>query len=102
MTLSQIAIWILGTFGFAYILGSSRLTLPARVWFAATIAKESPNVRRLGLFFLNGIECPACLSFHIGWIAGMASGYRWFSFVIACIVTGSSYVLARLTGLMDS
>lgn len=46
--------------GMSYVIGQSYISLPFRKW-----AYEKGS---LGRFGINLVECPACFSFHLGWI----------------------------------
>jgi hypothetical protein len=89
-------IYTIAIFGFVYIVGHARISLPVREWIATT-----PFAAVLAL-----IECPACLS----WWCGLGAGFGGFApipfpsltvaaFALAFYSAGSSYLLARLTGL---
>jgi len=94
--MSQIILMAVTIFGGVYVIGHSQISLPFRTLLARS---------KSGLFFVNLLECPACASFHIGWILALAGeglfehtlkGALWSAFFHA----GASYLLARLTGLI--
>lgn len=84
-------------FGIAYTLGQSKLTLGIRTF----LAKRG----KLVIFFVEGLECPACSSFHYAWILTLL-GASPFSPTLKGIVmsaftcTGASFLLGRLSGLI--
>lgn len=83
-------------FGAAYIVGHSQISLVFRELLART---------RVGLFFVNLLECPSCFSFHAGWFLTVLnlSGFSHSAtgaLGAACFYAGTSYLLGRLTGLM--
>lgn len=87
---------IIAVFGAAYVVGHSQISLAPRELLARN---------RVGLFFVQLLECPACFSFHAGWLLTLrdlslfshtATGALGAAFFYA----GTSYLLARLTGLM--
>jgi len=91
-------------FGSAYVIGHSAITLPLREWIS-----RSPS--SLAAVFLALVECPACLSAWLGLFSGLAALYyaaatfaAWPSWAVplafAFYSAGTSYVLARVTGLI--
>lgn len=87
--------FFLTVFGIAYTAGHSRLTLPLRSWIAAR--GKTPV-----LYALEGVECPACFSFHVGWVlyvVGLSPFSEWWISGFAC--TTVSFLLGRLTGLIS-
>jgi hypothetical protein len=83
----QLALWFLAAFGFAFVVGHSRISLPLRQWLGgwiesgATPHVESgevvghitthlPAIRVLGPFLVALAECPGCL----GWWLGLGAG----------------------------
>lgn len=94
--MTWLLIYTVAIFGVAYVCGHSAISLSIREWIATT---------RFG-FVLALIECPACLSWWLGLGVGLAGppGYladlsSMPAFVLAFYSAGSSYILARLTGL---
>lgn len=96
-------------FGLAYILGHSWLTLGVRRWLAGVPPnprEASPGIAPRGkvvLFFVNLIECPACLSFWLG----LASGYWNLNIhlvnnlvTFALCAVAFSFTIGTFTGLM--
>lgn len=82
-------------FGLAFVVGFSRISLGFREWVAAR------SVWGIAL-----LECPACVSYHFGWIA-VAVGVAPDSFprtIFGAITCGfftcaTSLLLAKLTVL---
>jgi hypothetical protein len=89
----SLLIYSFAAYGFAFIAGDSKISLPLRTWL------DRPGLRR---WFLALLECPACLGFHIGWIA-FATGHAPHSIVhwwgAALFTTTSNLLLARLSGI---
>lgn len=92
-------LYFLAAFGFAFIVGHSKISLAFREWLAA----------RGGLFlwFAQLLECPACLGFWIGLVAVLTStvtvpfGPRWFAaMVLACATSGSNLLASKWVGLV--
>lgn len=96
------ALYALATFGAAYILGHSYISQ----WLRQKLFDKGGAV---GRFIVSGIECPACISFHIGALT-VAFGVQppqvarsfWGAILFAMAMTGTSYVLARLTNLIPA
>lgn len=109
--MTQLFVYTVVAFGFAYVIGHSIATRGVREWLSSgytgeELAAKYPNIA----WFLALIECPACL----GWWCGLAAGAfaPMFGFVslpiaasaivFAFYTAGSNYLLARLTGLMEA
>ena len=94
-----VAVFQLTVFGLAWIVGHSKLTQAPR----ETIASWGRMGMRAGFagFFLNLIECPACLSFWLGLITAGAYAFSfWASLAVGIFAAGCSFILARITGLI--
>jgi len=111
---------LLGAFGFAYIAGHSKITLPLRAVLGGVPGgtDESGAVRLpvpgmlgpAGEWLCALLECPACLGFwtgaalaFFGVIPGGQSGF--LSHLLACVgygcvVAGSNFILGRATRLI--
>lgn len=99
--MSRLIFYTLSTFGLAYILGHSVITKNTREALFA-LGSTFPPLR----WFVLLLECPACLGFWIGLVAGLliseAEGVRYLlaAFAFACYTAGANFVLGKLTGLM--
>lgn len=92
-------LYVLAAFGFAFIVGFAKVSLPFRSWLASPIktVKFRPDWPEGGPFKINEewherprlngwatwivalLECPACLGFWLGVFAALAD--RWFGFI---------------------
>lgn len=62
-----LVLYFLSAFGFAFIVGHSKISLPFREWLAPVVQVPGPQpFFHLRAFLLALIECPACLGFWIG------------------------------------
>lgn len=86
--LGPLIVYVVAAFGLAYIVGHSKISLPVREWIART---------KLA-WFLELIECPACLGFWIGLVASFFLGTNWF--VWALFTSGSNFLLGKFSGLI--
>lgn len=122
-------IYTVAVFGFAYLIGHSVISKPWReliAWWAYDPMQQARSgdgqidhdvplrvTSRPWAYFLDLIECPACLGFWVGLIFGTCLGLTigpsavifpgpaWMlPPVAACFTTGSNFILGRLTGLM--
>jgi hypothetical protein len=98
----SLVLYSITAFGFAYVVGHSVISRPAR----EIIAVWSETLITL-------IECPACLGFWTGLVFGLGlafgpsaaifPGPAWLiPSVLAFYTAGSNFILGRLTGLMQS
>ncbi len=99
------ALWLLvyalASFGFAFIVGWSKISLPFRMWLGAR--------NQLAVVWLLAlVECPACLSTWTGfaagawaWKHGLTAPLGWFTsmWVAGLFTCASSLILARVVGL---
>lgn len=77
-------------YGWAWIVSSSKISLPFREWVARQTPEDS--------LFLTLIECPVCLSFHGGWIAGaFVFGLGFFGCIALALVATTFAVLLEAT-----
>lgn len=86
---------VLAVFGAAYIAGHSQITLAFRMLLARS---------RVGRFFVDLLECPACFSVHAAWVLtvfnkSLFERSFWGGVGACCFYAGTSFLLARLTGL---
>lgn|SRR5574342_655639 len=63
MTGTQIFLWCLFSYGVAYVIGHSKISLPFREWLS--------EGRGIKAWVLDLIECPGCLGIHIGFWFGL-------------------------------
>lgn len=101
-TLIDFALYSFATFGLTYIAGHAS----ASQWIRQTIFDKGGIVGRI---FVAALECPACLSFHIGWLTvafdlqpGFIVRSVFGAILYALAMTGTSYVLARFTQLIPA
>ena len=94
------------TFGFAYIVGYSQISFPFRVWLGRPqkAAKRSAKMYGLRRYLVDLLQCPACISFHVGlWLllaAFMLGLFSWNLVFLPLYLTGTSYILAKYTELI--
>lgn len=119
-------VYALAAFGFAYIVGHAKISLPIRLAIEPDPPKrvsddEGSSIRRvktretfsdsLRWWLLMLIECPACVGFWVGLLSfgrlftpaieGGVSG-RWAgAFQLALFTCASNLLLAKLAGLME-
>lgn len=113
-----LTVYTIAAFGFAYIIGHAMITRSLREWaydfglFYRMVELETTDVVSAGStalmprvyplrWFVQLIECPACLGFHTGFWS-----WLWYSrdpvaaLLAGCFVAGSNYLLGRQTGLI--
>lgn len=91
-------IYTIAAFGFVYIVGHSLITKGIREWIYGDEWSPIARTRRL---FVSLLECPACLGFWIGLVAGYAAPLASLPpLTLALYTTGANFILAKLTGLM--
>lgn len=100
---TTLLLYFLAAFGFAFIVGHSKISLAFREWLAARGA--------LGEWLASLLECPACLGFWIG-IAAVFTGVihvpldvpfgpKWFAALLfACATSGSNLLASKWVGLV--
>lgn len=116
---------LLGGFGFAYITGHSKISLPFRVLLGGAEAPvdsegnpvgppRAPLIPYVGPFLITMIECCACQGFWVGAAIGAVIGvpdgfmigfpYPMIAIVwlisFGCVVSGSNFIIGRATGLI--
>ena len=113
------AIFLLGAFGLAYVVGFSAISFPLRMWLGGVPApavvgfvdgKPLPNqpaavpgaLGPFGDFLCKLLECPACFGFWTGAIFGLTVRGDSFptAFWLGLAVSGSNFILSRLTRLI--
>lgn len=101
--------YTIAAFGYAFVVGHSKISLPAREKLAEIAFEEGLRQRKsVASWFLALIECPACIGFWIGLFSG--AGLSWYrdTAALGCILAsvflafytcGMNFILARLTNL---
>lgn len=95
----------IAVFGITFVVGASKISLPFRTWLGRQSETTAHN-DVIASWALALLECPACLGFHLGWIA-VAVGLAPHVFgdgvlgavFCAFYCCASSLLLARLAGL---
>lgn len=88
----------IAVFGFCFIVGSSKISYgPRRMMY--------DRGGLPGRIFVMLIECPSCLGFWIGLLAGglhPPQGFGRFSFALlmGCYMSGANFILGKITGLI--
>lgn len=114
-TTLTLIVYLISTFGLAYVLGHSKITQRAReVAFDLGFYKRNVRVETAGgsvtgyqptIFPLRWlvmlVECPACLGFWVG----LACGWRLFHVFSTAVVLGfftcsTNFMLGRWTGII--
>lgn len=114
------ALYLIGAFGLAYIVGHSVISLPLRIALSGLpeMRDEDGRVLRgripgkigpLGDFLGALIECPACFGFWEGVAAsviifappepGWLARIGW-ALAVGCITSGFNFIVGRLTRLI--
>lgn len=105
-------VYIGTAFGLAYIVGHSKISLPARTalaiaadnWPLDIDEERHPAIRnRVAKFILDLSECVACFGFWIGLVAGFGNvgpPEPVNPFALALLTTASNLILGKLTGLI--
>lgn len=92
----------LASFGLAYIVGHSKISLPFRMLLDPTT--DTMKWRHTRTWFLALLECPACLGFWEGLLYGLIVRPAWNPhpwYVLALIICATNLYLAKITGLME-
>lgn len=93
----------LACFGFVFIAGHSKISLPLREWLSRRANRNDSAAQ----FSLALIECAACLSFHVGWATSLLGfrlglGYLWLdAAVLAFYSCGTSLILGKFVGIVE-
>ena len=110
--MTALVVFFLANFGFAYIVGFSKISAPLREWLAPYMRENDPTELAPGAlnaaqwWLTSLLECPACVGF---WFAGLLSpivALRFFNndvpefFVWGCAGAGTNFILARLSRLI--
>jgi len=101
MNFTELFMWYLAAFGVSYIVGFSKISFPFRV----TLGNSKSTLLH---WFLDLIECPACVSTWLGFFYGVAKseGLPIHNRALTVLLYGTStsatsFVLGRLTGLIE-
>jgi hypothetical protein len=86
---------LIAQFGFCYVVGHSAISLPIRERVAAAT--------RAGEWFVELLECPACLGWWLGFLTGVvmliSTLHAWReALALPFFVSGTNYLLGRATG----
>lgn len=106
--LIALVVYTFAAFGFCWIVGGARVSLPFREWLAEM--RERKNIP--AQIFLELIECPGCLGFWVGFLIGLVGLLRgvpwlppptgpWILSVLGFYTAGVNFCLGRATGLID-
>ena len=104
-------IYTVTVFGLAFIVGQSQISLPFRQWLSDTAFGKSTH----GKWFLELVECPACLSTWLGGVFAWALPIDAASIfhlpftirigigiaIVAAYSCGASAIIGLLTKLMS-
>jgi hypothetical protein len=88
--LSTIIVICMATFGLAWIIADSKISIPFRTWIARHTGEDS--------IVLMLLECPPCLSFWIGLFFGIGYGLGLYSILIAFVTTCFSVIAWAIVG----
>jgi len=91
MTALHLFLYTFAAFGFAFVVGHAKISLPFREWLGG---------RRglLARFLLALAECPPCVGFWVGVAAAFRSP---FPLLLPFYTVASNFILGRLTGLIE-
>lgn len=95
-----VAVW-----GLCWTIAGSKASLPFRR-LLEYLAAPGSRLRLPVSFLLALVECPACISFHVGWITVLAlaplqGGYLAVAaLALGFYNIGAVYILGRLTGFI--
>lgn len=126
----MLLLWFAAAFGFAFVVGHSKISLPFREWFGGKLvltettatspgaaeagitmssyAQRKAAVPYLGPFLVALAECPGCL----GWWLGLGAAFFWPALVpfglslwasmllLAFATSGVNLLLARYVGMV--
>lgn len=104
----SLLVYAVASFGFAYIVGHSKISLPMRQMIdpgAPTVEMTGGKVAR-GVFLML-LECPACLGFWTGLFAALFLNvwpdvsHLGSPLACALFTSGSNLLLSKLGGLLD-
>ena len=100
----QVGWLLLAAFGLAYIVGHSTISLPIRLLLGGggqLNPEAKPLIPFVGPLLISLVECPACFGFWEGFIFSLINGSAFLpAVVVGCAVSGSNFILGRLTHLI--
>ena len=101
--MTSILVWSVCAFAFSWVLADSKISYPLRTWLANKARGGPVTFSKVAAsFFLSLLECVACTSFHVGWIAQLAGVTPFHAWWMAALFTcGSSLLLAKYVGMLD-
>jgi hypothetical protein len=100
-SLTAVLVYAVAAFGFAFIVGHSRISLPARALMQTVGERLLPIAALPFRFVLMLIECPACLGFWEGLAYALAFHPSWASWwELALFTSGSNFLLGRFSRLI--
>ena len=114
-------LYILASFGFAFVVGYAKISLPLRSWLARTCHAQGTDLVLVPFsderrWLVDLLQCPACLGFWIGagfvvvdarfFGATAALGLDHLPAVALVLIYGlataaSNFILGALTGLIE-
>jgi hypothetical protein len=105
--MTSLLLYFLFVFGLAYVIGHARVSLPIREYLSPT-PDVAPPLGGFGTWLVRLVECPACLSWHLGlwfgffgWPLHATTGGRvGDALVLAFGSCGVSFILGRFTRLI--
>lgn len=121
--MTQMLLFWLASFGFAFVVGHSKISLPLRQWLGGWVESSAvpdvssgevhghitthrPAVPVLGPFLVALAECPGCLGWWLG-AAAVSTGLVslpfsfWVSVAVCAFATSAvNLLLARWVGLV--
>lgn len=108
ITPTEFVLFAFAAFGLSYVLGHSTLSYPFRDSVYNFAMRKTTQglggvalIRWIALWFIKLIECPACLSFWIGFAFARYDGASWINaFGFGLSLCGTSLTLALTSGLI--
>jgi hypothetical protein len=119
-------VYTLAAFGFAFIIGFSKISLPFRQWLSNNIEQQDCPVgeactrlelrpaQRICRWLLALLECPACLGFWTGLLCtvvghlGLAAAFGLFgwplwlaAFFLALYTSATNFIIGAITRLIE-
>lgn len=102
----ELFVYTVAAFGLSWVAADSKISYPLRKRLDRPTDKlGTMGINVLAIFLLLLIECIACFSFHIGWIAVAFGLAPFFSHSVAGAIfcafytCGASFMLARIARL---
>jgi len=100
------ALFFLATFGLAFVIGHSKISLPLRTLLDPGNKIETFE-QSMRWWTLELLECPPCVSWHLGLWYGLLGPSRGDSRVLEALIlafaaTAVSFILGVFTGLIHA